>query len=87
MGVVVPHLCRNLFKTVDHKILIPAVAIMGLILALVADLVSQLPGIETVLPLKSVTTLIGNPVLMWLIFHRRSRFFKPRKINTGSALN
>ena len=54
LGVVVPHLCRNLFKTVDHKVLIPVVAVMGAILALLADLVSQLPGSETVLPLNSV---------------------------------
>ncbi|MCJ8281551.1 MAG: iron ABC transporter permease [Rivularia sp. ALOHA_DT_140] len=75
LGVVVPHLCRNLFRTVDHKILIPVVAVMGAILALIADFVSQLPGSETVLPLNSVTALIGTPVVMWVIFHRRSRFF------------
>ena len=74
LGVVVPHLCRNLFKTVNHKILIPVVAVMGAILALIADLVSQLPGSETVLPLNSVTALIGTPVVMWVILHRRSRF-------------
>lgn len=74
LGVVVPHLCRNLFKTVDHKILIPVVAVMGAILALIADLVSQLPGSQTVLPLNSVTALIGTPVVIWVILHRRSRF-------------
>ncbi|MEL6438183.1 MAG: iron ABC transporter permease [Cyanobacteria bacterium J06621_8] len=74
VGVVVPHLCRNLFKTVDHKILIPAVAVVGAILALVADLVSQLPGSETVLPLNSITALIGVPVVMWVILHRSTRF-------------
>ena len=74
LGVIVPHLCRNLFKTVNHKILIPVVAVMGAILALIADLVSQLPGSETVLPLNSVTALIGTPVVIWVILHRRSRF-------------
>lgn len=71
LGVVVPHLCRNLFKTVDHKILIPVVAVMGAILALFADLISQLPGSQTVLPLNSVTALIGTPVVIWVILHRR----------------
>ena len=74
LGVVVPHLCRNLFKTVDHRILIPVVAMMGAILALVADLVSQLPGSQTVLPLNSITALIGVPVVMWVILHRSPRF-------------
>ncbi|MEM9271329.1 MAG: iron ABC transporter permease [Cyanobacteria bacterium P01_F01_bin.143] len=73
LGVVVPHLCRNLFKTVDHRILIPLVAVMGAILALVADLVSQLPGSQTVLPLNSIAALIGAPVVMWVILHRSSR--------------
>ena len=75
LGVVVPHLCRNLFKTVDHRVLIPVVAMVGAILALTADLVSQLPGSQTVLPLNSVTALIGTPVVIWVILHRRSRFF------------
>ncbi len=74
LGVVVPHLCRNLFKTVDHRVLIPVVAVMGAILALVADLVSQLPGSQTVLPLNSITALIGVPVVMWVILHRSPRF-------------
>ncbi|HHP7230572.1 MAG TPA: iron chelate uptake ABC transporter family permease subunit [Xenococcaceae cyanobacterium] len=74
LGVVVPHLCRNLFKTVDHRVLIPVVAMMGAILALAADLVSQLPGSQTVLPLNSITALIGVPVVMWVILHRSPRF-------------
>ncbi len=73
LGVVVPHLCRNLFKTVDHRILIPVVAVMGAILALAADLVSQLPGSQTVLPLNSITALIGVPVVMWVILRRSRR--------------
>ena len=75
LGVVVPHLCRNLFKTVDHKVLIPVVGMVGAILALTADLLSQLRGSQTVLPLNSVTALIGTPVVIWVILHRRSRFF------------
>ncbi|MEM8831716.1 MAG: iron ABC transporter permease [Cyanobacteria bacterium P01_G01_bin.19] len=74
LGVVVPHLCRNLFKTLDHRILIPVIAMTGAILALVADLVSQLPGSQTVLPLNSITALIGAPVVMWVILHRSPRF-------------
>ncbi|MBV6626667.1 MAG: iron chelate uptake ABC transporter family permease subunit [Rivularia sp. (in: Bacteria)] len=61
------HLYRNLFKCIDHKILILIVAVMGAILALLADLVSQLPGSETVLPFNSVTALIGTPVVMWVM--------------------
>ncbi len=71
LGVSVPHLCRSLFHTSDHRVLVPAVTIMGGILALIADLVSQLPGNQLVLPLNSVTALIGTPVVSWLILRRR----------------
>ncbi|MEA5515892.1 iron ABC transporter permease [Nodularia sp. UHCC 0506] len=71
LGVSVPHLCRSLFNTSDHRVLVPAVTMMGAILAVVADLVSQLPGNQLVLPLNSVTALIGTPVVSWLILRRR----------------
>jgi iron complex transport system permease protein len=73
LGVAVPHLCRSLFNTVDHRVLVPAVTIMGAILALIADLVCALPGNQTVLPLNSVTALIGTPVVMWVILRRHYR--------------
>jgi iron complex transport system permease protein len=73
LGVAVPHLCRSLFNTVDHRLLVPAVTIMGAILALIADLVCALPGNQTVLPLNSVTALIGTPVVMWVILRQRLR--------------
>jgi iron complex transport system permease protein len=73
LGVAVPHLCRSLFNTVDHRVLVPAVTIMGSILALMADLLCALPGNQTVLPLNSVTALIGTPVVMWVIFRRHYR--------------
>ncbi|MBW4632342.1 MAG: iron ABC transporter permease [Iphinoe sp. HA4291-MV1] len=73
LGVVIPHLCRSLFNTSDHRALVPAVTLMGAILALIADLISQLPGSQMVLPLNSVTALIGTPVVTWVILRRNSR--------------
>jgi iron complex transport system permease protein len=70
LGVAVPHLCRSMFNSYDHRILVPAVAIMGAILALVADLICVLPGNQTILPLNSVTALIGTPVVSWVILRR-----------------
>lgn len=70
LGVAVPHLCRSLFNTSDHRVLMPAVTIMGAILALIADLLCTIPGNQTVLPLNSVTALIGTPVVTWVILHR-----------------
>jgi iron complex transport system permease protein len=73
LGVAIPHLCRSLFNTSDHRVLIPAVIMMGAIIALIADLLSQLPGSEIVLPLNAVTALIGTPVVTWVIMRRNSQ--------------
>jgi iron complex transport system permease protein len=73
LGVAIPHLCRSLFMSSDHRILIPGVMIMGGILALVADLFSQLAVSQMVLPLNAITALIGTPVVTWVILRRNSQ--------------
>ena len=72
LGVAVPHLARSVLNTSDHKRLLPACALLGALVALVADLSSQLPGTRHVLPLNAVTALIGAPVVGWIILHRRA---------------
>ncbi len=72
LGVAVPHLARGIFHTSDHRLLVPATALCGSCIALVADLVSQLPGREEVLPLNAVTALLGAPVIAGLILRRRT---------------
>ena len=71
LGIAVPHLCRLLLKTTDHKSLLPAVMLLGSALALFADRVAQLPGSQFALPLNSVTSLVGAPVVVALILRRR----------------
>ncbi|AFY50223.1 ABC-type Fe3+-siderophore transport system, permease component [Nostoc sp. PCC 7524] len=71
LGVAIPHLCRSLFMSSDHRILIPGVMIMGGILALVADLFSQMAVSQMVLPLNAITALIGTPVVSWVILRRK----------------
>ncbi len=72
LGIAVPHLARNLFRSSDHRLLLPACALLGALLALVADIIAQLPGTQTVLPLNAVTALIGAPVVAWVILRRGS---------------
>jgi iron complex transport system permease protein len=74
VGVAVPHLGRGLLKTSSHRLLLPAVAMLGACLALVADLLAQLPGSSRVLPLNAVTALLGAPVVIWVIVRGRVRF-------------
>ena len=71
LGVAVPHLCRNLFNTADHRILVPTSMLLGAILALLADLIAQMPGSQYVLPLNVITSLLGVPVIVWVILHQR----------------
>ena len=70
VGVAVPHLARVVVNTSDHATLLPATALLGAVTALAADMIAQLPGSQTVLPLNAVTALIGAPVIVWLILSR-----------------
>lgn len=67
VGLAVPHLIRLIFKTSDHKLLLPAVAMGGASLLLFCDILAQLPGSTYVLPINAVTALIGAPVVIWII--------------------
>jgi len=70
IGIAVPHLTRALFNTSNHRILIPACCLVGTLLMLVCDIVSQIPGSQTVLPINVITALVGAPVVIWVIIRR-----------------
>jgi iron complex transport system permease protein len=67
IGIAVPHIARIIFKTSNHKVLIPATILLGAIVMLASDIISQLPGSDSVLPINSVTSLVGIPVVIWVI--------------------
>lgn len=71
LGLAVPHLCRGIFRTSDHAVLLPAVLLAGAALALVCNLIARMPGFEGALPVNSVTALVGAPVVMWVLFSKR----------------
>ena len=71
IGIAVPHMARILFKTSDHKILLPGTILLGGVVMLISDIISQLPGSESILPVNAVTSLIGIPVVIWVILNRR----------------
>ncbi len=72
LGIAVPHICRSLLNTSDHRVLIPAAVLMGGIVALAADLIAQVPGSQLVLPLNAIMALIGAPVVIWMILRGRA---------------
>jgi len=71
IGIAVPHLARIVFKTSDNKILVPGTILIGGSMMLLSDIISQLPGSENVLPVNSVTSLIGIPIVIWIILRNR----------------
>lgn len=75
VGLAVPHLIRQVIPVNDHKILLPAVILGGAILMLLCDIVAQLPGSENTLPINAVTSLVGAPVVIWLLVRRRKFLF------------
>lgn len=72
MGIAVPHLCRSILGTSDHRALLPASLLMGALVALVAALIAQVPGSNLSLPLNAITALLGAPVVIWVILRRRN---------------
>ena len=71
IGLAVPHLARAIFRTSDHRVLMPATALSGAALALLCNLIARMPGFEGALPVNSVTALVGAPVIAMVIFRRR----------------
>jgi len=67
IGVAVPHIARLLFGTSDHRILMPATALAGAVILLLSDIISALPGGGHIIPVNTVTSLIGIPVVLWII--------------------
>lgn len=75
IGLAVPHLTRQLFNTTDHKILVPGVIVYGAILLLICDTIAQLPSSSYVLPINAITSIVGAPVVIWLLVRKRKMIF------------
>ena len=67
IGLAVPHLARAIFRSSDHRILMPATALCGAVLALLCNFIARMPGFEGALPVNSVTALVGAPIKFLLI--------------------
>jgi iron complex transport system permease protein len=71
IGIAVPHITRFIFRQNDHRILLPATMLTGMTVLVLSDIISQLPGTERVLPINAVTSLMGIPVVIWLVVSRQ----------------
>ncbi len=75
VGLAVPHLVRQFFKTANHLVLLPAVLVCGSLLMLICDTIAQLPFSAFTLPINAITSLVGAPVVIWLLVRKRKLFF------------
>jgi iron complex transport system permease protein len=71
VGLAVPHLARSVFKTADHKILIPACVVLGAGICGLCNIIAATPGSDNVLPVNAITSLLGAPVVIWIILRQR----------------
>ncbi|QCE42233.1 FecCD family ABC transporter permease [Psychroserpens sp. NJDZ02] len=75
IGLAIPHVTRQVFNTSNHKTLLPAVFLFGAIIMLICDSIAQLPNSDYLLPINAITSLIGAPVVIWLLVRQRKMAF------------
>ncbi|TXK80096.1 iron ABC transporter permease [Mesonia sp. K4-1] len=75
IGLAVPHLVRQIIPSSNHLVLVPAVILGGAILMLICDSIAQIPGSELILPINAITSIIGAPVVIWLLVRKKKLMF------------
>ena len=73
VGLAMPHIARYLFKSSDHRLLIPATMLIGMDLTLFCNLIARMPGFDGNLPINAVTAFIGAPVVISVIMKSRKQ--------------
>lgn len=71
VGLAMPHIARFLFKSSDHRLLIPATMLIGMDMALICNLIARMPGFDGNLPVNAVTAFIGAPIVISVILKSR----------------
>ena len=72
IGIAVPHLTRIIFKTANHRVLIPGSILLGAIVMVICDLGAQLPGSNRALPINAITSLLGAPAVIAILIRSRN---------------
>ena len=67
VGIAVPHIARMLFRSADHRILLPATIFAGVAMMLVGDILAK----YFVLPINTITALMGIPIVVYIVMRKR----------------
>lgn len=73
IGLAVPHIAKLAFQTSSHAVLFWSTLLFGAAIMLVCDILSHIPGTDVTLPINAITSLIGAPVVIWLLMRKRNR--------------
>lgn len=68
IGLAIPHVARILFCDADHRTLLPAAALTGAVSLLICDIISKI----LVLPVNTITALLGIPIVIWVVIRNKS---------------
>ena len=71
IGLAVPHMAKLIFQTSNHKVLFWSTSLLGMSIMLLCDIISQVPGGDFTLPINAITSIIGAPVVVWLLVRKR----------------
>lgn len=63
IGLALPHVARMIWRTSDHRILIPATMLTGSAVLLICDIISRL----LTLPVNAITALLGIPIVIYIL--------------------
>lgn len=72
IGLAVPHIAKLVFQTSNHTILFWSTMLFGAIIMLVCDIFSHIPGTDIMLPINAITSIIGAPIVIWLLVRKKS---------------
>ncbi|NJM79450.1 MAG: iron ABC transporter permease [Flavobacterium sp.] len=71
IGLAVPHITKLVFQTSNHLILVFGTIVVGAIIMLFCDTIAQVPGSDFTLPINAITSIIGAPIVIWLLVRKR----------------
>ena len=72
IGLAVPHIARLTLGSSNHNMLLPVTLLTGACIALICNMFTVFPGIESVLPINAITPVVGAPVIIYVIINRKN---------------
>ena len=69
IGVAVPHIARGILATSNHRLTVPASALIGANILLVCDILCNLGTYS--LPISTMSALFGAPIILWIVLKKK----------------